>query len=139
MSRLWIAEGPYVFGRRSREALATVHPDLVRVLERARGWADFTVLEGHRDERRQTIAYQSGASHLQWPRSKHNTLPSVAVDVAPFPIVWKDVGRFVLLAGVVFAAAAEEGVRIRWGGDWDMDGAQLDESFRDLGHFELVE
>jgi peptidoglycan L-alanyl-D-glutamate endopeptidase CwlK len=34
-------------------------------------------------------------------------------------------------------AAVEEGVTIRWGGDWDSDGEYDDEKWRDGPHFEL--
>jgi peptidoglycan L-alanyl-D-glutamate endopeptidase CwlK len=37
----------------------------------------------------------------------------------------------------MFAAAAELGVSLRWGGDWDGDGSRRDHSFIDLPHFEL--
>jgi len=60
------------------------------------------------------------------------------MDIAPYPIDWKDLERFYVLAGVIMACAHEEGVKIRWGGDWDSDGDYHDSSFIDLPHFELV-
>ena len=130
----------FEFGSRSLGCLEGCAPPLVRVMVRALslGVMDFSVLEGHRGEEAQNRAVEAGRSTLLWPAGKHNRLPSEAVDVAPHPINWKDRERFVLLAGVILAAAALEGVAIRWGGDWDSDGFMTDESFRDLGHFELA-
>jgi len=60
------------------------------------------------------------------------------MDLAPWPIDWRDVERFKKLAQCVLAAADKLGVRVRWGGDWDMDGDSADERFLDLPHFELI-
>jgi len=42
-----------------------------------------------------------------------------------------------MLAGVMLNAAQEMGIRVRWGGDWDGDGSTKDQTFHDLGHYEL--
>ena len=132
----------YHFGRTSRSRLATVHPDLQRVLQRAMDWQlmDFTIVCGHRDERAQNEAYNARPqkSKKKWPESKHNSLPSIAVDVAPWPIDWDDSLAFARLYGIIEAAGAVEGVELRWGGDWDRDTKSNDQSFMDIGHFELV-
>ena len=125
------------FGDRSSGALETVDPRLVRVLDEAIKHFDFTVLEGHRGEREQNVAYDAGKSQRLWPTGSHNSMPSKAVDVAPYPIDWKDAQAFVYLAGFVVGIGAMMGVRIRWGGDWDSDRQTDDENFRDLGHLEL--
>jgi hypothetical protein len=62
------------------------------------------------------------------------------VDVAPYPIDRKNRERFCFLAGVVTAVAAEMGIWIRWGGDFNQDGLNaLDRDNWDLAHFEMVE
>ena len=38
---------------------------------------------GHRGEREQEAAYKKGASKAKYGQSAHNTLPAVAVDIAP--------------------------------------------------------
>jgi peptidoglycan L-alanyl-D-glutamate endopeptidase CwlK len=68
--------------------------------------------------------------------SKH--LTGNAVDLAPYPIDWKNTKRFYHFAGIVLGVATEMGIRIRWGGDWDMDDDLDDQSFMDLVHFEIV-
>lgn len=128
------------FGRRSLRELETVHPILREILVDVLPIMDFTVLKGHRGEEEQNEAYDTGHSQLRFPHSKHNASPSLAVDIAPYPIDWNDTERFVLLAGVVKAIAYNLEVVdiIRWGGDWDQDDRMTDERFRDYPHFELV-
>ena len=80
-----------------------------------------------------------GNSKVKFPNGKHNKSPSVAVDVAPYPIDWKDRDRFHYFGGYVLGIAAMMGLRIRWGGDWDMDTQTKDNKFDDLVHFEIKE
>lgn len=130
------------FGAASEAALATCHPNLQRVMRAAVVLYDFTVLEGFRDEATQNAAFAAGNSQKRWPNGEHNTHPSTACDVAPFPIDWSDKEasrqRFVLLAGIIIATGHQLGIHIRWGGDWNMNGDTRDERFRDYGHFELA-
>ena len=100
---------------------------------------DCSILEGHRDEARQNRMVDDGKSQVRWPDGKHNTTPSLAVDVAAYPIVWDDRERQTLFAGYVLATAKAMGVDLRWGGDWNRDTEVRDNSFDDLVHFEIVE
>lgn len=129
------------FGQRSEAALATCHPDLVRVARRAIKVYDFTVTEGHRTEERQNALYNKRprVTTVRWPNSRHNAMPSNAMDLAPYPIDFHDLERFYVLAGVILACAAEEGVKLRWGGDFNQNGDLHDQAFIDLPHFELVD
>jgi len=126
------------FSVRSRERLLTCHSKWIHVLSEVIRHFDFAVLCGHRTEAEQNAAHAEGRSQLQWPNSKHNTYPSLAVDIAPWPIDWTDEKRFALLAGAVIYAAAERGIVVRWGGDWDRDTRTTDNRFNDLPHFEIV-
>ena len=120
---------------RSKERLYTCDEALVRVVERAIILVpkeyDFTVLCGHRGEAEQNAAFHEKRSKLRWPKSKHNSTPSLAVDIAPYPINWNDLQRFYAVATYMFKAAQIEKVEIRWGGQWT--------SFRDYPHWELVD
>ena len=100
---------------------------------------DCTIVCGHRNQIDQDKAYKEKKSTLKFPMSKHNQYPSKAVDVAPYPINWNDVIAFAYFAGYVKRVAHERGVTIRWGGDWDRDGFNKDQSFNDLPHFEIVD
>ncbi len=129
----------YKFSPRSLLRLAGCDKRLQEICHEAIKVMDFSVLEGHRDEEAQNDAYASGRSKLRWPDSKHNKHPSLAVDLAPYPIDWEQRSRFYLLAGVMFACANKLGYKIRFGGDWDMDMEHKDQKFNDLPHFEIVE
>lgn len=126
------------FSRTSIEALKTLDMRLQLVMNAAIKHVDFTILEGHRGKAEQDQAYRTGKSKVRWPNGKHNQFPSLAVDIAPYPIDWADTERFVYFAGFIMGAAAMLGVQLRWGGDWDRDTEVEDETFRDLGHFELM-
>lgn len=136
------------FGNRSKANLDTADPRLQRVCYRALSYGvmDFSVIEGHRTIEKQQKLYAEGKSQIDGitRKGKHNENPSLAVDLLPYPHkingvnVWEDKQRFSVLAGLILAAAAEEGVTLRWGGDWDGDGNNADSSFHDMPHFELA-
>lgn len=121
------------------EALKSCDMRLQLVLNAAIKHMDFSILEGHRGKAEQDEAYRTGKSKVRWPNGMHNKVPSLAVDIAPFPIDWSDTERFVYFAGFIMGVAASHDVKLRWGGDWDRDTEVEDETFRDLGHFELVQ
>lgn len=111
---------------------------------------DCSIIQGHRPEAEQLERYNSGASKVKF--GNHCYSPSKAVDAGPWlpgrGIPWpqvgsetyiKDLAQFYHFAGYVQAVAAEMGINIRWGGDWDRDHDLADQSFDDLVHFELVE
>lgn len=97
------------------------------------------VIEGHRTEYDQNRYFLEGKSKVTFPNSKHNTMPSKAVDIAPYPIDWKDKERFYELKKIIFEIAEKQGVKLRWGGDWDGDGDTTDQTFHDLVHFEILD
>jgi len=121
----------YKFGRRSLKSLYTCDNRLVTIANKAIQHVDFTVLQGFRPQEEQDAAFANGASSVRWPNGKHNIFPSLAFDVAPYPIDWEDIRGFNILAGKIFAAAEEIHVTLRWGGFWE-------DPF-DPGHFEIVE
>lgn len=127
------------FSEKSISKLSTCHPLLQRVFHEVVREFDCTILEGHRDQDRQNQMVAEGKSQVRWPDGKHNTVPSLAVDVTPYPIKWDDRERQTLFAGYVLATAKSMGVILRWGGDWDRDTEVRDNSFDDLVHFEIVE
>lgn len=157
-----------ILGQRSLARLEGVHPDLVRVVKRAAQIADpaddFAVLEGVRTKERmwelwgqgRTVAQCTAAGvparyaapgkpKVTWLRnplgSNHRIMSSGfghAVDLAPWPIDWNNVARFDRLALLMFRAASLEGVRIRWGADWDGDGKPRERGETDSPHFELA-
>jgi len=127
------------FGKKSKSKLVDADPRIQEILNKAIEFYDFTILETHRTNERQDELYKAGKSKVKAGKSKHNTFPSKAVDIAPYPIDWNDLNRFVYLAGIIEAVSFELGYKIRWGGNWDMDGKIInDQSFDDLPHFEII-
>jgi hypothetical protein len=100
---------------------------------------DFTVLCGHRGEQEQNDAYEQGRSKLRWPQSKHNKVPSLAVDLAPYPIDWHNLDRFKAVAMVMIDEAKKLNVPLRWGGDFNRDGNLHNDRFVDAPHFQIDE
>ena len=125
------------FGRRSKENLATCHEDLQKVFNEVIKTVDCSVLEGHRSKERQNKLYEEGKTKVTYPKGRHNASPSLAVDVAPYPIDWDDRERFHLFAGFVIGVASGMGITLRWGGDWNMNFEVDDNKFDDFPHFEL--
>ena len=137
----------YRLGNTSRERLETCDPRLQLVIRGAlaTGLIDMSVTEGVRSEQKQNEYYAAGKSRLKWPRGKHNvTSPdqkSTAVDVAPYVNgkLSYDQRHCCFMAGIIMGVAQSIGFKIRWGGNWDMDGEPVsDQDFQDLVHFELI-
>lgn len=124
------------FGKKSRERLQTLRPEMQALLNEVIKHYDFSVLCTTRSKEDQNKAFKEGRSKLKFPESKHNHYPSDAVDIAPYPIDWKDRQRFYYLAGLMIMCADKLGIKIRWGGDWNMDSNFKDQTFNDLPHFE---
>ncbi len=124
----------FVLGQRSLDKLKGVHPDLVRVVERAiqLTQVDFTVTCGVRTIAEQKVLVAAGASKTM--NSRH--IPgkdgySKAVDLAALvngEVRW-DWPLYYKLAEAMKAAAKELNIPLEWGGDW--------KSFKDGPHFQL--
>ncbi len=133
------------FSQASFSKLSTCHIDLQVLFYDVIKNFDCQIIEGYRNEEDQEKAFSDGNTQLHWPHGKHNKQPSMAVDVAPFPIHWSNSRRLYWFAGYVMGIAQklkEEGkmtYSLRYGGDWNMNDDIDDESFKDLVHFELIE
>jgi len=132
------------FSQQSLSQLSSCDLDLQKLFFEVIKYFDCKVLEGYRNEMDQEKAFQAGNTKLHYPHGKHNHKPSLAVDVAPYPINWSNTKRFYYFGGFVLGVAKklkEEGKMthgIRWGGDWDGDNIIDDQTFMDLVHFELI-
>jgi peptidoglycan L-alanyl-D-glutamate endopeptidase CwlK len=119
----------FKLGSTSLARLKGVHPDLVKVVQRAIEITpiDFTVLEGLRTRDRQKKLVARGASKTM--NSYH--LTGHAVDIAPLvegKVTW-DWKYYHQLAPAVKQAAKELGINITWGGDW--------KTFKDGPHWQI--
>ena len=127
------------FGKRAKEGLATCDTRLQEVFNEVIKYVDCSILEGHRDKERQNQLYIEGKTKVKYPNGRHNSSPSNAVDVTPYPVDWADRERQTLFAGFVIGIARSMGITLRWGGDWDMDFQVMDNRFDDFPHFEVKE
>lgn len=128
----------YYFGKSSNQRKETLHPDLQKIMDEAIKIFNFSIVCGHRGEEEQNKAVAAGNSQKKYPDSKHNKLPSLAVDIVPWPTQYQDIKLVYMLAGIIKATAYKLGIKIRWGGDWDGDGDITDQHLHDPYHFELV-
>lgn len=121
----------FSLGQRSKKNLEGVHPDLVKVVERAISITkqDFTVIEGLRTLERQKQLVKDGFSKTL--NSRH--LTGHAVDIVPFPIPrdWRKYtdNQWLEISKAMKKAADDLGVELDWGGDW--------RRFIDKPHYEL--
>jgi len=131
------------FSETSQDRLDTCHTDLIVLMEEVVKVFDCSIICGERTKEDQSEAFISKRSQTDWPDSKHNKEPSMAVDVAPYPIDWNDRERFTLFAGYVLGIAKTLKTQgrisheVRWGGDWNRNWIVSDNRFDDLVHFEL--
>jgi peptidoglycan L-alanyl-D-glutamate endopeptidase CwlK len=123
----------------SKKELYTCDQRLIKVAEAAIQYWDFTVVDGHRTKEEQERAFYTGRSKVHWPEGPHCANPSKAFDLAPYPIDWNNTPRFLLFGGKIIGLARSMGIELRYGGDWDGDGNPRNQTFNDVGHFELKE
>lgn len=112
---------------RSRNKLDTCDTRIIKVFLEVIKKIDHVVLWGHRGKIIQDEFYKKGTSKVKYPNSKHNHEPSLAIDVAPWPVDWKNIDQFRELANIVQDEADRQGVELIWGGSWGWD----------YGHFEI--
>ena len=130
--------------------LEGVHPDLIKVYNvstKILAPAKMLVVTGPRSKKDQELAVKKGNS--QTLDSKHNRMPSMAIDVAPLykgAIPWKDHKQFSHMSGISKAVCeilynmGEITHKCRRGDDWSMDGmVGRNTTLYDPGHWELLE
>lgn len=140
----------YRYGLSSTNKLNTCHEILQIIANHALRYSpvDIMIVSGYRSEDEQNTLYKEGKSKLRYPNSKHNTIDPItlkpcsqALDFAPIvrgAAMWNDPYMFAVIFGHMNYAARTLNVKLRWGGDWDMDGTTTDQTFMDWGHVELV-
>jgi len=133
----------FFFGKASKVEHNTLHPDLQLIFDSALALdiMDFSIIEGYRSKQLQNRYFEIGRSKVQWPDGKHNKMPSTAGDAAPYinrKVSWNKL-HCCVLAGIILSCAARWGIKLRWGGNWDMDSEPItDQDFQDLVHYELA-
>ena len=123
------------FGKRSKGNMKGVDSKLQNIFNEVVKDFDCTVTEGVRSQERQNELVAQGKSKTKF--GKH--VLCRAMDVYPYPVDFKDRDRFHYFGGYVKGIAKSQGIKIRWGGDWDGDFETKDNIFDDLCHFELLD
>lgn len=150
------------FGEVSSARLLTCHKDLQTLMNEVIKFYDCQIVYGQRTVKEQQELFKQGRKfeNGKWvitnklmivtncdginSKSKHNKTPSLAVDVMPYPIGWKDKYSVAYFAGKVietYRRLKEDGKitsTIRWGGDWNQNNKTIDESLIDFPHFEII-
>lgn len=132
------------FSAVSKARLMTCHPELQLLFFEVVKYWDCTILEGHRTQEEQERAFKMGNTTKHYPNSKHNSKPSLAVDVMPYPLDWRDIPRCYYFSGFVLGMAEslyqsqKMRLKIRHGADWDSDRMVNDHQLIDVPHFELI-
>jgi len=139
--------------------LATCYPLIIQWANEIVASYDCHVITGHRGMIEQNRAFADKKSKVRWPNSRHNSNPSMAIDIGPwipgrgvpwpqYPSNWNnvsevkkyldDLNQWYHFAGYGLRTAEDLGIQMRWGGDWDRDKYVGDNGFDDLAHWEIV-
>ena len=132
------------WSEKSLDIRSTLDNRLILMVDALLEYMDVSLVSGHRDEREQSLLYHGTPqrSQLKWPDSKHNTFPSLAIDMQPYPYPDNENDLRAALgymAGLCYIIAERNAFSIRWGGDWNRNGSVTDNGFDDLFHIEIYE
>ena len=156
------------FGEGSQKKLNTCEPEIREICDEAIKMLDFSIITGHRTQEQQNALYPKytkllwpDGKHNSFPSRAIDIAPYIPPYGAIFgsksqcldiqakllaegksrslgqinDFVKKSYAR---LIGHIEAIAFSKGIEIRVGIDWDGDFNMLDQTFHDLGHWELV-
>lgn len=120
----------FKLSKKSKERLETCDDRLITIVSDVLKVMDITILCGHRGKEEQEKAFSEGKSRAHFGQSKHNSYPSLAVDIAPYPINWdvKD-PRWNIMCDLVLYVAERYGIKMRLGRDFT--------NLKDYPHVEL--
>jgi hypothetical protein len=135
------------FSQLSLDRLSSAHEKLRRLAHIVIKLFDISIICGHRSKEDQDKALAEGHSKVPWPRSKHNSFPSRAIDIWPYPVKWPSLDKipaehrkaakeyadilasWYYMAGLFKGAGAALDIDVKWGGHF--------KSLFDAPHIEL--
>lgn len=129
------------FGTKSKERLATVHPDLQTLFWEVIKHRDCSVVSGLRTRQEQQALYALGrtedgdiVTNADGVNNKSKHQSGNAVDVVPWPEKWdrealRDFGNFVKGIAVILKRCGTIDYDIEWGGNWSR--------FIDMPHWQI--
>ena len=120
----------YKLSKKSQERLETCDERLITIVREVCKVMDITVLCGHRGKDEQEKAFNEGKSRAHFGQSYHNAFPSLAVDIAPYPINW-DVNdpRWEIMCNLVLYIANRYRINVKLGRDFS--------KLKDYPHIEI--
>jgi len=122
-----------ILSKSSLIKLTTCRTELILLITTAiiNSPVEFSVVCGKRGEKEQNDCFKNGTSLLKYPNSKHNAIPSKAVDIIPYPTGYKASEKeWAILMNHIKQTAIKLNINIRCGIDW--------QPFQDKPHIELV-
>lgn len=155
------------FGKGSLKKLNTCHSDIQLICYAAIQMLDFSIITGHRTKEEQNALYPKftklkwpDGNHNSFPSNAIDMAPYIPpfgaifgsqkqkLEIQAYMITQgkslslAKINDFVIksyarMIGHVEAVAFQNGIDIRVGIDWDGDFNMLDQTFHDLGHWEL--
>lgn len=123
----------FKFGKKSLERLAQCDTRLQKLCQAMieKSEFDLTITCGYRNKEDQEKAFDEGKSKAHFGQSKHNCLPSKAVDICPYPICWEKTDiRWHKMIALAYELARQQGIKIRSGKFF---------AFEDFPHLELMD
>lgn len=90
-------------------------------------WPDVHVSWSFRNQKEQQEAFDKGASKFVWPESKHNMIPSQAIDLFQQDAGGRGIWSYPKMKEIQDSF----GDHLVWGGNWT--------NFKDFYHWELPE
>ena len=131
----------FSFSDKSKQVRATLDPRLQVMVDELLAYMDVSLVWGHRTEAQQNALWPEH-TRVRWPNSKHNPMPSLAVDIQPYPYPQTENdlrAGLGYMAGLCWLIAERNNFSLKWGGDWNRNGDVTDNGFDDLFHLEIYE
>lgn len=123
----------YMYTKTSQKRISECHKELQVLATKLESYfSDLQVSCGYRGEKEQNDAFAKGVSKLKFPKSKHNTNPSDAIDfvfITNGKADWT-ISKYKELIIKAKEIAKENKINIICGGDW--------KTFKDYPHIERV-
>ena len=120
----------YKLSKKSQERLETCDERLITIVNDVCKVMDVTVLCGHRGKEEQEKAFNEGKSRAHFGQSYHNASPSLAVDIAPYPINWDaNDPRWEIMCNLVLYIANRYRIKVKLGRDFT--------NLKDYPHIEI--
>lgn len=123
-----------MFSKFSENNLSSLHPDLQLIHRNSISRIDYRIQEGHRGQSRQHLAKIKKFSKADYPYSMHNTWPSLASDIVPWPFDYSEKSYnnnslFKPIIDIIKEEARKLGIvlncGIDWRGGWDKPHIEL--------------